>query len=215
MTPMKSRRLVRPEHLNHHGYMFGGTLLQWLDEQAYMAVADMVREDANLVTVGIDNVVFQAPVKLGTVLVFETAIAHVGRSSLTVFVDVYYGRGVQQRVFGAYVTFVCIDENNKPRPIADFMLETVTRESLDEDGRARWDEVERQRASRKKIRTMVDDCIAGVVTAADINKYIEGWHRGAVQCQLHEYLGFTPDEYAAWVENRMTAEEIVSGKKTK
>ena len=34
---MDNHKLVMPEHLNHYGYLFGGNLLQWVDEYAYIA----------------------------------------------------------------------------------------------------------------------------------------------------------------------------------
>ena len=47
----ESTLLVRPEHLNHHGFLFGGRLLEWLDEQAYIAAISRLNPEANLVTV--------------------------------------------------------------------------------------------------------------------------------------------------------------------
>jgi acyl-CoA hydrolase len=36
---MDNFTLVRPEHLNHHGYLFGGVLLKWVDEYAWLVAA--------------------------------------------------------------------------------------------------------------------------------------------------------------------------------
>src|SRR3954453_3783898 len=85
----ESTLLVRPEHLNHHGYLFGGRLLEWLDEQAYIAAISRLKPEANLVTVAIDRVEFRFSVKQGSLLRFRSMLVHVGRSSLTVFTQVY------------------------------------------------------------------------------------------------------------------------------
>lgn len=51
---MESYKLVLPEHLNHYGYLFGGYLLQWVDETAYIA-ATLDYPGSNFVTVAMDR----------------------------------------------------------------------------------------------------------------------------------------------------------------
>jgi acyl-CoA hydrolase len=215
MVISESRRLVRPEHLNHHGFLFGGTLLQWLDEQAYMAVASMTTEDANLVTVGIDRVEFRYPVKLGAILRFRSFLAHVGRTSLTVFVEVSYGAGIaSQNVFDAYVTFVCTDQDGKPRPFADVLTATLGREDLDPVGKQKWDEIEAQREFRKiKPKTFVQLYLEGSVKEDQIDEYFEKWHKRGYG-DVHSYLGLSKEDYMKWVENPSVLASILQNLKT-
>lgn len=117
----ESTLLVRPEHLNHHGSLFGGRLLEWLDEQAYIAAIAHLDSRANLVTVGIDNVEFHHQVREGAVLRFRSTVVHVGRTSITVHTTVQVlPRGA--KIFEAYVTFVALDAEGDPQQIAPLLL---------------------------------------------------------------------------------------------
>ena len=51
--------LVRPEHLNHYSFLFGGYLLKWVDEFSWLC-ATRDYPGSSLVTVGLDQVVFKA-----------------------------------------------------------------------------------------------------------------------------------------------------------
>src|SRR5258708_8581579 len=72
----ESTLLVRPEHLNHHGYLFGGRLLEWLDEQAYIAAMSRLNSEANLVTIAIDRVQFQHSVVQRSLPRFPSILVH-------------------------------------------------------------------------------------------------------------------------------------------
>ena len=151
----ESTLLVRPEHLNHHGFLFGGRLLEWLDEQAYIAAISRLNPEANLVTVAIDRVEFKFQVVQGSLLHFRSMIVHVGRTSLSVFTRVYRGRmPEQEEIFRAYVAFVNIDASRRPAEIAPLLLEPFSLATLSsDDERFHWNEVERQRAQRGATRT--------------------------------------------------------------
>lgn len=150
MNASESTLLVRPEHLNHHGYLFGGRLLEWLDEQAYIAAMSLLKPAANLVTVAIDRVVFRQPVRQGSMLKFRSLPVHAGRTSLTVFTQVLMlGFPKERDAFSAYVTFVCLGARERPRPIAPLMLKPFRFDDLDSDeARERWETVERARRER-------------------------------------------------------------------
>ena len=61
---------MRKEHLNHHGYLFGGTLLSWVDEFAWI-FASLDFPGCSLVTVGMDQVSFKERVENGSILRFN------------------------------------------------------------------------------------------------------------------------------------------------
>ena len=67
---MINHKLVLPEHLNHYGYLFGGYLLHWVDEYAYIT-ANLDFPGHRFVTIGLDNVVFRKSIRLGSVLKFD------------------------------------------------------------------------------------------------------------------------------------------------
>ena len=151
MKTSESTLLVRPEHLNHHGYLFGGRLLEWLDEQAYIAAMSLLKPEANLVTVAIDRVAFRHSVRQGSMLRFRSLPVHAGRTSLTVFTQVLLlGFPKETDIFSGYVTFVCLGKKERARRIAPLMLKPLTYAELNSDeARRHWDEVERARQARK------------------------------------------------------------------
>jgi len=112
---------VRPEHLNFHGYLFGGEMLKWLDEFAWMA-ASREYPGANMVTVGIDKIAFKHRVVNGSILRFVIATAKAGSKSVTYNVNVFCdepGGKIEKEVFESNITFVNIDQNGKSVPLPE------------------------------------------------------------------------------------------------
>ena len=52
-----------------------------------------------------------------------------------------------------------------------------------------------------KQATFVEACLSGDAGLADIDSFVERWHLGDDPRPLHEFLGLTAEEYAAWVED--------------
>ena len=113
---MDNLTLVRPEHLNHHGYLFGGIMLKWVDENAWMA-ASREYPGCSLVTVSMDACRFKHRVENGSILRFHIDRVNQGRSSVTyevvVFADEPGAKG-EKEVFSTQVTFVRLDGDGKP-----------------------------------------------------------------------------------------------------
>ncbi|MFP4167809.1 MAG: acyl-CoA thioesterase [Desulfonatronovibrionaceae bacterium] len=110
---MDNFTLVRPGHLNHHGYLFGGMMLKWVDEFAWLAASKEFR-GCRLVTVAMDEIRFRKPVLSGSILRFNIQKRDKGRSSVTYQVDVYSdepGGDQEKWVFATSVTFVRVDES--------------------------------------------------------------------------------------------------------
>lgn len=102
--------IVRPEHLNHYGHLFGGQMLKWIDEYAYLVA---VREfpGARLVTRAMDDVSFTRGVKVGSTLRVNVRRCSLGITSVRYCVNVFAlecGETVEYHVFRNTVTFVCI-----------------------------------------------------------------------------------------------------------
>ena len=154
----ESTLLVRPEHLNHHGFLFGGRLLEWLDEQAYISAISHLKPEANLVTVAIDRVEFRYSVVQGSLLRFRSLPVHIGRTSLTVFTQVFRRKAGPsepwgEEIFRAYVSFVCLDKKAQPTPVAPLLVAPLSRDTLEtEEERKHWDEVERAREQRSLVK---------------------------------------------------------------
>ncbi len=113
---MENYKLVLPGHLNHYGYLFGGNLLQWVDEVGWIA-ASLDYPGSNFVTIGMDEVEFKKSVRQGALLRFETKRTREGNTSVQYEVTVYRHdiiSGEEVSIFSTNTTFVCIDsQGNK------------------------------------------------------------------------------------------------------
>ena len=133
---------VLPEDTNMYGNLFGGKLVEWTDRTGSIVAGRHARK--NVVTANIDNMSFLEPIKLGDIVILKAWINYVGTTSMEVQVDVYAEKistGKMALASRAYLTYVAIDENNKPVPVPRLKLET------DEEIK-RFKEAE----ERKKIR---------------------------------------------------------------
>jgi len=113
--------MVRPEHLNHHGYLFGGQLLLWVDEYAWLAAA---RENpgCKLVTRAMDSIEFVRTAPVGSILRFDIRCAKRGTTSLRYQVTVWCdapGASSEYQIFTTVVTFVNVDEQGNKRPLCE------------------------------------------------------------------------------------------------
>jgi acyl-CoA hydrolase len=116
---MDNFALVRPEHLNHHGRLFGGALLKWVDEFAWMA-ATRDFPHCCLVTIGLDRVEFRRPVPCGAILRFSILPHRQGTTSIAYTVEVFSdepGADDEAHVFSTHVTFVHVGPDGEKRPL--------------------------------------------------------------------------------------------------
>jgi acyl-CoA hydrolase len=116
---METYKLVMPEHLNHFGYLFGGYMLKWVDEIAWMA-ATLDYPNHTFVTIGMDKVEFRQSVRQGTILRFSTGQVHVGRTSVRYVVDVSDGSSIaspENSIFATNVTLVRVDASGQKIPL--------------------------------------------------------------------------------------------------
>lgn len=108
---MENYKLVLPEHLNHLGRLFGGQLLRWVDESAYIA-ARMEYPGRNFVTIGMSQVEFRQQVSVGAILRLEVKREKLGNTSVSYVVDVTEVDDAKRRsVFATVVTFVNVGED--------------------------------------------------------------------------------------------------------
>jgi len=112
---MENYKLVLPEHLNHYGYLFGGHLLKWVDEVAWIA-ASLDHPGCNFVTIAMDKVEFRKSVKQGALLRLVANKAKTGNTSVQYTVAAYrhdIKSGDDEQIFATNTTFVCIDNQGK------------------------------------------------------------------------------------------------------
>ena len=110
---MENHVIVRTEHLNHRGSLFGGQMLLWVDESAYMA-AIKDYPHVRLVTRAISNIEFKKPVTNGSVCRIISEKINEGNSSVTYGVIVYAQEPdttETELVLKTQITFVAVDKD--------------------------------------------------------------------------------------------------------
>lgn len=117
---------MMPKDTNRHGTIFGGVLLANIDLAGAIAAQRELQlrggnPKAAFVTVALNRVEFKHPVLVGDVVRFETTIVRIGRTSITVRVDVHAERGAESiHVTEAEAVFVGVDlstPERKPVPL--------------------------------------------------------------------------------------------------
>ena len=110
---MENHKLVMPENLSHYGYLFGGELLKWVDEYAWIA-ASLDYPGCHFVTIGMDKVEFKKSIKQGTILKFVVEKSGEGNSSVRYKVSVLKDKPKAKEkglVFSTQVSFVNTDKH--------------------------------------------------------------------------------------------------------
>jgi acyl-CoA thioesterase YciA len=113
------RVMPMPADANPNGDIFGGWVMSHVDVAG--AVPALRRARGRVVTVAVNSFVFKEPVLIGDIVSFYATVTHVGRTSITVDVEVYAQRNfsneVTVRVTEASLTYVAVGADRKPRPL--------------------------------------------------------------------------------------------------
>ena len=123
--------LVLPNDTNTFGNLMGGRLMYWMDIAAALSASKHC--NAPVVTASVDNISFTSPIKLGNVVHIEAQLTRSFNSSMEVHLSIYGEDIVQQYRYKsneAYFTFVALDPNGKPRPVAEAVPETEGEKKL-------------------------------------------------------------------------------------
>lgn len=117
-------QIVMPMHTNGvAGVMFGGIMMQWIDVCA--GVAAMRHAGGAVLTASIDRLDFMSPVQVGEIVVLQAQVNFVSRTSMEVGCRVeteHMATRTLRYVTKAYLTFVAVDENGRPRTIGPLSL---------------------------------------------------------------------------------------------
>lgn len=118
-------QIVLPNDTNTLGNLMGGKLMHWMDIVAAMAC--MRHCNCPVVTASADNISFENPVKLGNLVAIEAKVTRAFNSSMEVYIKVQGEDLPTQFKYisnEAYMTFVALDPNGKPRKIPELIPET-------------------------------------------------------------------------------------------
>lgn len=109
------RRFVYPKALNHHDTLYAGQLAEWLTEAAMVGVTKVVGKSDSVVLASLKEMRVLKPIVAGAILEFEYETAHLGITSIEIFVNVKDMLSQEQYARGNAV-FVTVDENGKKTP---------------------------------------------------------------------------------------------------
>ena len=109
----RSRKLIRPEHLNSRGTLFGGELLKWIDEEAAIfAICQLGQK--NIVTKAMSEIDFMSSPQNGDIIEIGCQLEEIGNTSITIKVDVRNKDSKIPIITIDKIVFVLLDENGKP-----------------------------------------------------------------------------------------------------
>ena len=137
--------VVRPPHVNGYGRLFGGVLMQWIDETA--GIVCRRHSESLVTTASIDNLVFKSPAYQNDMVVLEARLTYVGRTSMEVQVDTHIEdiHGMRRLINRAHVVMVAIDKDGTPIPVPGLLIET-------EQEKWEWESAKKRVQLRKQRR---------------------------------------------------------------
>jgi len=113
------RVVPMPADANPTGDIFGGWIMSQVDIAGSIPALRVAQ--GRVATVAVNSFVFKQPVLIGDLVSFYARVVRVGRTSVTVDVEVFAQRGrpkeVTVKVTEATLTYVAVDQNRKPRPV--------------------------------------------------------------------------------------------------
>lgn len=112
------RVVPMPSDANHTGDIFGGWIMSQVDIAGSIPALRLAK--GRIATVAVNAFTFRQPVLIGDLVSFYADVVRVGRTSITVDVEVYAERrvlGDVVKVTEATLTYVAVDENRRPRPV--------------------------------------------------------------------------------------------------
>lgn len=110
-----SRKLVKPEDLNAHGTLFGGSVLSWIDEEAAIYVICQLGK-SNIATKFMSEIDFVSSARLGDIIEIGMETVSFGRTSITVRCEVRHKFTLQPIIRIEKIVFVHLDPNGRPTP---------------------------------------------------------------------------------------------------
>jgi acyl-CoA thioesterase YciA len=115
------RVMPLPADANANGDVFGGWIMAQVDLAGAVLPARVAK--GRIATVAVNEFIFKQPVSIGDLLSFYAKVERIGRTSITVNVEVYAERDPAKlhvvKVTQANLTYVAIDREGRPRVLAE------------------------------------------------------------------------------------------------
>lgn len=112
------RVVPMPSDANYSGDIFGGWIMSQVDIAGAIPAVRLAR--GRIVTIAVNSFLFKQPVMIGDLVSFYAEVVRVGKTSITVDVEVYAQRRSLHeivKVTEATLTYVAVDEKGRPRPV--------------------------------------------------------------------------------------------------
>ena len=119
-----TRKWIKPEDLNPNGTLFGGRLLEWIDEEAAL-YAIIQLENPKTVTKYMSEINFRSSAKKGDIIEIGLEAVKFGKSSLTLACEVRNKMTREVIITIDTIIMVSLDENGKPKPHGKKEIEFV------------------------------------------------------------------------------------------
>ena len=139
-------QLMQPEMANLHGNVHGGWIMKLVDEAG--ALACMRHSQQRVVTVAVDQLTFNHPIRIGDLVILEAEVSYTGRTSMEAEVNVIAENpreGRRWHTNTAYVVYVALDDDRNPVEVPSLIPET-------EAQKTRMAEAKERQAYRLKKR---------------------------------------------------------------
>jgi acyl-CoA hydrolase len=109
--------LIKPQDLNHHGTLFAGRMAEWAVETGFIGAQKVLAVDPKyILCLRIYGMTFSRPVRSGDVIDIRARAAHIGTSSITIYIETFNGLLGGAPLLDAFITFVHVDGEGKSRP---------------------------------------------------------------------------------------------------
>ena len=137
--------IIRSQHINSYGRLFGGYLMQWMDELA--AIVGRRHSGGEVTTAAGDSLNFKSGAYMGDMVALVGKLVHVGRTSMEVRIDAYVEdrTGTRRSINRAYIVMVAVDQEGHAVEVPRLEIGT-------EAERAEWAGGEKRYELRKRRR---------------------------------------------------------------
>jgi len=154
--------MLSSEHANRLGNVHGGVIMKLVDEAGGLAA---IRHSRSLVvTVAIDSMTFDEPIYVGSLVTLTAELTYTGRTSMEVRVSVVAEdplTGSRVHTNTAYLVYVAIDRQGRPRPVPPLSVETPEEQLLFQEAaerqRVRKERHQHEQALRQRIAPPPDE----------------------------------------------------------
>lgn len=143
-SKIENHHLLHPEHLNAVGTLYGGKLMEWVDEVA--TVTAKKHAGGNVTTACVDHFSFIKPAAMPDRVVVSGVVTYVGNSSMEVRVDAFTEGfdNTRELISRAYLTMIGLGEDGRPTRLPRLIPVT-------DEEKAEWERAEKRKTVSREL----------------------------------------------------------------